>query len=230
MAYNISTMYIWRNFNGECECPMCKIHQKTECDICDSYLSEAAMEDAEREKVNKYGFCAKHYDVLYSGRGKLPLALQASTRLKTMEKLIKSTPDVKKAVKVAESLRKDTTDCIICRKIEFNMSRYFETVARLYGDDEKFRKAMLTVKGFCFPHFIRLVENSKKAGKHAQEFIDVIYQKQRESLENLGKDLTDFTMAFDYRSSALPSKSASMSLVKTYVKMYGDKPILPERK
>ena len=46
-----------------------------------------------------------------------------------MEKLIKSTPDVKKAVKVAEQLRKDTTDCIICRKIEFNMSRYFETVA-----------------------------------------------------------------------------------------------------
>ena len=60
MAYNISTMHIWRLFNGNCECPMCKLRKKTESDIAELYLSEAVMEDAEREKVNKFGFCKDH--------------------------------------------------------------------------------------------------------------------------------------------------------------------------
>ena len=64
MGYNISTMHIWRMFNGECECPMCKLRVKTECDIAELYLSEAVMEDAEREKVNKYGF-AKTISTFY---------------------------------------------------------------------------------------------------------------------------------------------------------------------
>ena len=60
MGYNISTMYIWRYFNNECECPMCKIKQIVERDLADQYLSEAVMEDAERAKVNKFGFCQSH--------------------------------------------------------------------------------------------------------------------------------------------------------------------------
>ncbi len=229
MAYNISTMHIWRLFNGECECPMCKLKKKTECDIADAYLSEAVMEDAEREKVNKYGFCKDHYDLLYTGKNKLGLALQASTRLWKLDMKIKPV-DVKQAVKTAKKLREEIDDCIICRKIEFHMSRYFETVARLYGDDEKFRNQFKTIKGFCYPDYIRLVENAPKAHKYAKEFLQVLYEKQKQSAEEVQKNLKDFTMAFDYRSTALPSKSASMSLVKTYVKMYGDKPILPERK
>ena len=59
MSYNISTMYIWRHFNNECECPMCKIKQIVERDEADSHLNEAVMEDAERELVNKFGFCKK---------------------------------------------------------------------------------------------------------------------------------------------------------------------------
>ncbi len=230
MGYNISTMYIWRNFNGDCECPMCKIKQKIECDIADNYLSDAVMEDNERTQVNKFGFCEKHYDLLYLGKNKLGLALQISTRLNTLEKLIKTTPDIKKAVKVAETLKDNTCDCIICKKIEYHMVRYFETVARLYNDDEKFRKSFTTIKGFCFPHFIRLLEVCKKAGKHVEEYINILFEKQRDSLKVLGKDLKEFTLAFDYRSNSLPSKSASTSLVKSYVKLYGDKPLPPERK
>ena len=230
MGYNISTMYIWRNFNNECECPMCKIRQKVECDIADSHLSEAVMEDHERELVNKYGFCEKHYDLLYSGKNKLGLALQISTRLTAIEKLLKSTPDIKKAVKVAESIKENTTDCIICRKIEYHMVRYYETVARLYNDDERFRSAFTTIKGFCMPDFIRLLEVCKKAGKHTEEYLNILFEKQRGSLGILKEDLKEFTLAFDYRSQSLPSKNASVSLVKSYVKLYGDKPIPPERK
>ena len=230
MGYNISTMHIWRFFNDECECPMCKLKVKTDCDISESYLSEAVMEDAERAKVNKYGFCERHFDLLYSGRNKLGLALQASTRLSTLDKLVKQPNDAKSAVKLAKKLLEETSDCIICRKIEFNMSRYFETVARLYGDDEKFRKQFETVKGFCFPDFIRLLENANKAGKYAKEFIDVLYRKQKESAVEVAQNLKDFTMAFDYRSNQLPPKSAQRSLQQVRIKFYGEKPVLPERR
>lgn len=229
MSYNISTMFIWRLFNEKCECPMCKLKQKTENDITESYLAEAVMEDAEREKVNKYGFCKEHYDLLYSGKNKLGLALQASTRLKTLDKKIKAL-DVKNAVKTAKKLREEISDCIICRKIEFHMKRYFETVARLYGDDEKFRRQFQTVKGFCYPDYIRLIENAPKAGKHAKEFLEVLYEKQKSSASEVYKNLEDFTMAFDYRSTSLPSKSASQSLIQTRIKFYGEKPVIPERK
>ena len=229
MAYNISTMHIWRLFNGDCECPMCKLKQKTENDICELYLSEAVMEDAERAKVNKYGFCKEHYDLLYSGRNKLGLALQSNTRLKTLDKLIKPV-DVKSAVKTAKKLREEISGCIICDRIEYNMKRYFETVARLYGDDDRFRKQFCSIKGFCYPDYVRLVENAPKAGKYAKEFLEVLYQKQKESAEEVLKNLEDFAFAFDYRSSSLPSKTASQALLQTRVKFYGEKPVVPERK
>lgn len=229
MGYNISTMHIWRLFNGDSECPMCKLKLKTECDIAESYLSEAVMEDDEREQVNKHGFCKDHYDLLYSGKNKCGLALQELTRLKKVDKMIKPI-DVKSAVKKAKKLREELDDCIICRKLEFNMKRYFETVARLYGDDERFRKQFATVKGFCYPDYIRLVENAPKAGKYAKQFLEVLYEKQKESAKELYNNLETFTLAFDYRSTSLPPKSAAQSLVQARIKFYGEKPTLPERR
>lgn len=229
MGYSIATMHIWRMFNGQCECPMCKLRVKTECDIGELFLSEAVMEDDERKLVNKYGFCKDHFDLLYAGKNKLGLALQQDTRLKTVDKLIKPI-NAKTAVKTAKKLKEEFSNCVICKRLEYNMKRYFETVARLYGDDEKFRNQFKTIKGFCYPDYIRLVENSPKAGKHAQEFLDVLYEKQKATAEEIHKNLTDFTMAFDYRSSSLPPKSASMSLVQSRIKFYGEKAVLPERK
>ena len=231
MNYNISTMYIWRNFNGECTCPTCKIRQKTESDFIELYLSEAVMEDAEREKVNKYGFCEKHFDILYVGNNKLGLALQSETRVDRLKKLVKPVKDGKSAKKQAESLKKEICDCIICRRLEDNMKRYFETTARLYGDDEKFRNVNFkSVNGFCYPCYVRLLENTQKAGKYSKQFADELNEKILNSLNALSKNLKDFKMAFDYRSRQTPSKEASLSLKEASLKLYGEKPLSPEKR
>ncbi len=231
MSYNISTMYIWRYFNGECECPMCKIKQIVERDIADLYLSEAVMEDAERARVNKYGFCDKHYDLLYLGRSKLGLALQMSTRLNRLIDITKVVEDDKKAVKLTKKLKENTESCIICNKIEFHLERYFATVPALYRDDAKFReKNFKEVKGFCYPHFIRLVENSKKAGKYSKEFLNEIITKEQEYLTSLKQSIDEFTLAFDYRNTSLPSKESSASLKTARLRLYGDLSLPPERK
>ena len=128
MSYNISTMFIWQYFNNECECPTCRLRQKTESDLADTYLSEAVMEDAERMRVNKYGFCKEHYDLLYSGRNKLGVALQISTRIKTLNRYLKKPKDAKSAKKLAETLKNETCDCVICRK-----STAFKLCINVYG-------------------------------------------------------------------------------------------------
>lgn len=210
---------------------MCKIKQIVERDLADSYLGEAVMEDAEREKVNKYGFCEKHFDLLYLGRSKLGLALQISTRL---DKLIKSTKPINKAKDSKNAvlkLKENSCSCIICNKMEFHLKRYFETVPKLYRDDARFREQSFpTIKGFCYPHFIRLVENSKHAGKYSEEFLKIVYQKEIETLTTLKKDVDDFTSAFDYRSKGLPTESSKVALKSTRVKLYGELPLPPERK
>ena len=231
MSYNISTMYIWRYFNGECDCPMCKIKQIVERDLADSYLGEAVMEDAERERVNKLGFCEKHYDLLYLGKSKLGLALQISTRLNT---LLKNTQPIKKGKDCAKEslkLKENTCSCIICSKMEFHLKRYFETVPKLYRDDSKFREQTFpTIKGFCYPHFVRLVENAKHAGKYTEDFLKIVYEKEIEHLTNLKKDVDDFTLAFDYRSKGLPTESSKIALKSARIRLYGELSLPPERK
>ena len=224
-------MFIWEFFNGDCECPMCRLRQKTESDCADTYLSEAVMEETERGHVNKYGFCKEHFDLLYAGRNKLGLALQISTRIKTLNHYVKEVKDGKSAKKLADKLKGETCDCVMCRKIEFNMKRYFETVCKLYGDDEKFReKSFKSVKGFCFPCFIRLLENASKAGKYTPNLLNDLFTIQKLSINELDKDITDFTMAFDYHSTSMPSEKATASLRRSRVKLYGEKPLPPIRK
>lgn len=224
-------MFIWQYFNSECECPMCRLRQKTESDYAETYLSEAVMEDDERMRVNKFGFCKEHYDLLYTGRNKLGLALQISTRIKTLNHYVKEVKDVKSAKKLAEKLKESTSECVICRKIEFNMKRYFETVCALYGDDEKFReKSFKSVNGFCFPCYIRLLENVNKAGKYAPELLKDLYTIQKKSINLLDSDVTEFTMAFDYHSTSLPTEKAASSLKRARVKLYGEKSLPPERR
>lgn len=231
MSYNISTMYIFRYFNNKCECPICKIKQITERDIVNAYLSEAVMEDLEREKVNKYGFCNTHYDLLYAGRNKLGVALQISTRLDRLTSILKPITNVKDSVKQAKKLKENTNDCIICRKIEFHLKRYFETIPRLYNDDKRFRDEYFNkVNGFCMPHYIRLLENGKHAGVHAKEFLNTLYEIQLNSLKNLKKNVDDFTLAFDYRKEVTQTKESKESLKTARIKLYGDLPLSPESK
>ncbi len=231
MSYNISTMHIWRFFNENCVCPVCEIRKKTDADISEMYLTEAVMENEERKKVNKYGFCKEHYDLLHLGTNKLGLALQMQTRIKTINSLVKNYTDVKKAQKHAKAIKRRLETCVICNTLNFNMERYYETIARLYSDDERFRKvAFKSIHGLCYNDYLNLINYAHKAGKHSKEFLTDLHEKQTASTNDLLKQLNDFTMSFDYRAKTLPTKSAALSLKLARVKIYGDKTNLPERK
>lgn len=230
MNYNISTMFIWQFFNEDNLCPMCELRRKTEHDLVDQYLNEAVMEDINRGEVNKYGFCEKHFSLLYEGRNKLGLALQMNTRINYLQKIITKTKNSKEALKQGEKLEEATCSCIICRKIEFNMKRYFETTCALYGNEEKFRTTFKKIRGFCIPDYTRLMKNSKYAKKQEEELLSDMFNLESNYLESLQKNLLEFTSAFDYHSTSTPSKEASSSLKEAEIKVYGQKPLPPSKK
>lgn len=231
MAYDISTMFIWRFFAAGAVCPTCMLKQKTENDIADGYLNAAVMEDDERMIVNKRGFCERHFNQLLSGRNKLGLALQADTRVKYLKAHIPDKITVKNAEKCADKIADFTKTCVVCDKVEFNMARYYKTVCALYGDDEKFREENFkSVKGFCLTCYARLLKNAKYAKKHAQRFIDELSEKQAAFLSELDDNLTEFSMCFDHRSAHTPSKDAAKSLNLYKAAAFGLEPVVPDRK
>ena len=231
MAYDISTMFIWRFFTSGAVCPTCMLKQKTENDIADGYLNAAVMEDDERLIVNKRGFCERHFNQLLSGRNKLGLALQADTRVKYLKAHAVEKTSAKNAEKRADKILELTKTCVVCDKVEFNMSRYYKTVCALYGDDEKFREENFkSVKGFCLTCYARLLKNAKYAKKHAQRFVDELVLKQTEFLNSLDDNLTEFTMCFDHRSARTPSSEAAKSLNTFKAASFGLEPVVPDRK
>ena len=60
MQYHIQTEPIWEAFQSDCDCPMCRIYEKSETRLVEQYLNEAVMEPDYRVEVNKYGFCKEH--------------------------------------------------------------------------------------------------------------------------------------------------------------------------
>lgn len=82
MGYHIGTMLIYEHFDDGKICPLCRIRSVIDQRLTEQYLGEGVMEDSTRKEVNELGFCAEHFDKLYSLHSKLGLALQISTRLK----------------------------------------------------------------------------------------------------------------------------------------------------
>ncbi len=219
MNYHIGRMLIDEFFDGSEHCPLCRIKMKVENRLAEQYLGEKVMEDSTRKEVNKLGFCKTHFDLLYSMPSKLGLALQSSTRLKTVYKSINEPKSVKEAKKQAERISRLNSTCVICKYLGDNMTRYYKTVAQIYSEDEKFREKISDGNGFCLEHYSKLIENSSYAGKYAKEYLKNLYASQIKRLDAVDKQLSGFCNHHDYRYVSLPlgeNKNALRNYRRTF--------------
>ncbi len=223
MAYHIDTGLIKDKFKVDCECPLCEIKKVVEEQFLHEFLNDAVMEDNTRIKVGKLGFCARHFDMLFSRQNKLSVALQIGTRVEKLSSLIEQTKSVKAGVKQAEAIKKASTTCAICDYTEESMIKYYKTIAQLFQNEKSFLKTMLATKGFCLEHYAELLKYSKYAGFMAKEYVGVLTGIEQRHLKRLSDELKAFCDSHDYRNAGKPLGNAETALPRMRTKLYGKK-------
>ncbi len=223
MAYHIDTGLIKEKFKENSECPLCEIKKVVEEQFLHEFLNDAVMEDNTRIKVGKYGFCAKHFDMLFARQNKLSVALQIGTRVEKIAPLISPEKSVRAAIKQAEALDKSATTCVICDLVEDSMIKYYKTIAQMFERERDFYKTLISSKGFCLKHYAELLRYSRYAGFVSKEYVNVIGGTQKRNMERLQQELKKFCDKHDYRNALEPLGSAETALPRMREKLYGKK-------
>ncbi len=226
MNYHISTSLILQEFvKTNSECPLCEIRSIVEKNVVEQYLNEAVMVKDVRYEVNKKGFCANHFDMLFAGQSKLGLALQCITRMNVLKEDLATPKSVRAAKKNALNLTKKAETCIICDTVEDHMQRYYKTVAELYYVEEDFREMISFTKGFCLHDYAQLLLNSSYALTKAGEYVKALAEVEQENFDRVQRDLQWFCDRHDFRNANKPMDGAKDALPRTRTRLYGKKNI-----
>lgn len=223
MNYHIDTGLIKEKFKVDCECPLCEIKKIVEEQFLHEFLNDAVMEDNTRIKVGKLGFCARHFDMLFSRQNKLSVALQVRTRMEVLQKQFGQVKNARQALKHAQEIEKASSTCIICDLTEESMVKYYKTIAQMFANERDWCKSLLSTKGFCMEHYSMLLKYSKSAGVFANSYVEIISGVQERHLQRIYDDLKKFCDKHDYRNANEPLGTAETALPRTRTKLYGKK-------
>ena len=223
MAYHIDTGLIKEKFKVDCECPLCEIQKVVEEQFLHEFLNDAVMEDNTRIKVGNKGFCARHFDMLFSRQNKLSVALQIGTRVDNLQKIISDDKSVRAAIKQAQALDKAATTCVLCDYVQESMVKYYKTIAQMFERERDFFKTLIKSNGLCLHPYAELLRYSRSAGFVAKEYVSVIGGVQKRNMERLQAELKRFCDKHDYRNALEPLGSAETALPRMREKLYGKK-------
>jgi hypothetical protein len=223
MAYHIDTGLIKEKFKVDTECPLCEIKKIVEEQFLHEFLNDAVMEDNTRIKVGKYGFCSRHFDMLFARQNKLSVALQIGTRVDKLLPEIADERSVKSAIKQSQTLEKASSTCVVCDLVEDSMVKYYKTIAQMFQREPDFIKTLISSKGFCLHHYAELLKYSKSAGFVAKEYVHILGVTQKRNMERLQQELKRFCDKHDYRNALEPLGNAETALPRMREKLYGKK-------
>jgi len=237
MKEKIYTIPINDAFDTECACPICEIERKIDLQLVESTLGASMMEADYRIITNERGFCKTHYAGLIMQSKALPLSLIMQTHSEFQNKkiisMLQSNPDAKKSLFKKTSSKKQVAEniinavnnlnnsCAICEKTNNIMTKFLENIIFLWKTENEFRDKFNSKKGFCLPHFAKLLEYAVK-GLNENDFnlfLERISSIQISSLNEIYNDVSQFAKLFDHRSSGMPSikvKTAVKRSIHTY--------------
>lgn len=69
-----------------CGCPFCTLYRKLEENELDLILGASMMEPDVRIKTNEQGFCKTHYDMMFTRKNRLGMALMLESHLAEIKK------------------------------------------------------------------------------------------------------------------------------------------------
>ena len=232
-------------FQTHDECPFCYLERETEQRAIRYFAGPGAsyMEPEVRGITNRAGFCGGHMKKLYDYGNPLGAALMLQTHyedilLELRKQAENPATPAKKGLfsrKKAETgdsypmhLRQRVASCAICHQVESNMTRQYQVFFSLLGEAE-FRTMIENSKGFCLPHFARLLQEAEKhlPAAHAQWFYPTVYGVMEENLQRVKEDLDWLIAKYDYRNAGADWKNSKDALQRTMQKLGGIYPADP---
>lgn len=235
MKEHIYTIPINDAFDTDCECPICRFMHEEEKKLVDYTLGASMMEPDERERSNASGYCKHHFSMLLKQPNKLSLALILESHLTEIRKTIEGDSGAivtsKKAFfgkdetvsKIIERYTRINDGCVICKKLDDIEDKFIDNIIELYKKEDEFRKKIIGTKGFCIPHFTRLIEHAGKvlSGSKLTEFYSELYNLEIAHLSRVQADITWFTKKFDFRFAKDDWKNSRDAVPRTVEKIIG---------
>ncbi len=203
MREDICTIPISEVFEPREGCPICRMRDTLEHRVTEYITGAAMMEPDVRVVTNRMGFCHDHFAMMLKKGSRLSNALILESHLKEIEDGIflagRSVPG-KKQVQAAQALEES---CFVCERIEWAMTRMFDTIFRLWQQEEEFRALYDEQPYLCLPHYTALMRAAEKGvrGKNAAPFAKATAALAHRCLKELENDVTHFCRMFDYRNN-----------------------------
>ncbi len=190
-----------------CGCALCALYRQLEENELDLILGASMMEPDVRIKTNEAGFCRLHYDLMFTRKNRLGMALTLESHLADLRKEIRDGGlgggQGTKPMKRIEALE---GSCYVCRRIESNFEKMVDTVIYLWDIDEEFRPKLKAQPYFCLPHYRKLLYyGQRRLGKKKNpEFAAACAKVVETYFDELQTDVSWFCKKFDYRYQEEP--------------------------
>ena len=205
-----------------CGCPFCTLYNMLEDNELELILGASMMEPDVRIKTNEQGFCKTHSDMMFTRKNRLAMALMLESHLNelrhdTSDKglaMLKG-PGVQSMNRLAEL----EESCYVCSRIEFSLTKMFETAVLLWEQDSAFREKLRAQPYICLPHYRKFVEYARKGlpKKLFGDFYKDVSTVVNTYFDELREDVSWFCKKFDYRYDNEPwynSKDAVERAIK----------------
>ena len=242
MRQQIDTIPIHEAFESGDECPFCWLERQAEQSAIRYTVGRCAsyMEPDVRGVTDRQGFCREHMKKMYDYDNNLGNALILQTYyagfLETLENRLDcyeppekrklfSSKGAQEESELVSWAKKRLSSCFICDKIEYNLSRYFHTFFVMLKDEEFCRKVEGS-KGFCMPHFLRLLElaPTELANNRYEWFYKTVLTLTRDNLIRVKEDLDWFVDKFDYRNAGADWKNSRDAVTRAMEKLQSGHP------
>ena len=177
------------------------------------------MEPAIRIKTNKSGFCRTHYDLMFTRKNRLGMALTLESHLAELKKEIRDgglgggqgNKPIKRIGNLEES-------CYVCERISRNFENMVDTAVYLWQTDEEFAPKLKAQPYFCLPHYRKFLQyGQRRLGKKWQpEFASQCAKVVETYFDQLQEDVSWFCKKFDYRYDQEPWYNSKDSVERAF--------------
>ena len=210
-----------------CGCPFCTLYNKLEENELDLILGASMMEPDVRIRTNEQGFCKTHYDMMFVRKNRLGMALMLESHLNQLRgetdgKGLSALKGV--GVEPMKRLEKLEGTCYVCGRIEFSLTKMFETAVLLWQQDSAFREKLRAQPYICLPHYRKFIEFGRQglSKKMFGDFYKEVSTVVNTYFDELRGDVSWFCKKFDYRYDAEPWGNAKDAVERAIKFTSGD--------